>query len=196
MINNSLSAINNNLFQYLNSFVGKSISLDTFVLFCAHYLPYWLILGACIPSLFWLYKHLRSRGALKNIPPKIFFFPVFILGSGFFARFVVAEIIRYFYYNPRPFAVLDNVSRLILHEPTASFPSGHTVFFFAMATAFFFFYKRWSALFFLGAFLAGISRVIAGVHWPLDILGGIVVGVATPVVIYRLLKNNICRFCQ
>jgi undecaprenyl-diphosphatase len=41
----------------------------------------------------------------------------------------------------------------------------------------FFFHKKWSFLFFVGAVLIGIARVIAGIHWPIDILGGAIIGI-------------------
>ncbi|MBI3776710.1 MAG: phosphatase PAP2 family protein [Gammaproteobacteria bacterium] len=55
-----------------------------------------------------------------------------------------------------------------------SFPSGHTTTIFALAAVLCmqFHSLGWRGLFILIAVLAGISRAVVGVHWPLDILAG------------------------
>jgi membrane-associated phospholipid phosphatase len=46
----------------------------------------------------------------------------------------------------------------------------------AFATLFSYYYRRWSWLFVLYAFLMGLSRIVVGVHYPFDVAGGAVVG--------------------
>jgi len=55
-----------------------------------------------------------------------------------------------------------------------SFPSGHTTTIFALAAVLCMQFRSigWRGLFILIAVLAGISRAVVGVHWPLDILAG------------------------
>ena len=36
----------------------------------------------------------------------------------------------------------------------------------------------------------GIARIYVGVHWPLDILGGIIIGIASAIFIRRILKSS------
>lgn len=61
---------------------------------------------------------------------------------------------------------------------THSYPSGHTVTAFVAAASFSWFlpqaWLRWCA--FALALLVGWSRVGVGAHWPLDVLGGMVIG--------------------
>ena len=152
--------MNQTIFFYLNSFAGRSKIFDDVIIFFGTYLAYVLALVFLIL----VFKNKNWR--------------LLILGgvSVLLSRFVFTEIIRFFYYVPRPF-LIPGVHQLIFHETSGSFPSGHAAFFFALAMAIFFFNKRWSILFFIGALLICLARCMAGVHWPVDILGGAIVGI-------------------
>jgi undecaprenyl-diphosphatase len=68
--------------------------------------------------------------------------------------------------------------RALVHAPTdGSFPSGHAATSFAAATALTFAFPRWAPAFFLLALAIGFSRVYVGVHYPLDVVGGAVLGI-------------------
>ncbi len=166
--------------NYLNSFAGRWQFFDAAVIFKAEYLGWWMLAGV---GAFLAVSAYLKRGELKARHM------VFVaVVSGLLSRFVVTEIIRFFYDRPRPFdlsaealakaGVLD-VYQLIEHSGGGSFPSGHAAFFFAVAAGVFIYYKKWGILFYLFALAMGLSRVIAGIHWPSDILGGAIIGIAS-----------------
>jgi undecaprenyl-diphosphatase len=67
----------------------------------------------------------------------------------------------------------------LVHVPhSGSFPSGHTTTSFACATVLAAAVPRAAPLLYLLALAIGFSRIYVGVHWPLDVLGGIVLGTA------------------
>lgn len=72
-----------------------------------------------------------------------------------------------------------------------SFPSGHTMTAFALATFLSFFFKNawWSVLLLLLATLAGLSRVYLLQHFLTDILVGSLVGVLLAAVGYRVFRK-------
>ena len=76
----------------------------------------------------------------------------------------------------RPFAVNTAVQLLVEAPHDASFPSGHTAVSFAAVGALYASgSKLWKPASVLAALMA-LSRLYLYVHWPTDIIGGVVVG--------------------
>jgi len=84
--------------------------------------------------------------------------------------------------------------RALLHAPhTGSFPSGHAATSFASAAVLSVFAPRLAPGFILLAAAIGFSRVYVGVHYPLDVVGGAVLGVAVAAVLLRLAGGRLGR---
>ena len=109
------------------------------------------------------------------------------LGSAFVARVVFISIFRYLIYSPRPFLILENVNILMNHEFESSFPSGHASFYFALATGVYLYNKKAGRIFLALAGLMGLARIFVSVHWPLDIIAGAGLGIATALVVNKVL---------
>ena len=81
--------------------------------------------------------------------------------------------------RPRPFTVFPDPEPLLLGVLGNSFPSGHAATSFAGAAILSRYLPgRWPVLFVLAAAIA-FSRVYVGVHYPADVLGGAILGLAT-----------------
>ena len=89
----------------------------------------------------------------------------------------------------RPYYVLD-YEPLIPPVGDASFPSGHTAVSFAAATAIYAINKKWGIAAYAFAVLMGFSRLYLGVHFPLDVLGGAVVGTVAAKIVIGLMKRR------
>ena len=63
-----------------------------------------------------------------------------------------------------------------------SFPSGHTAGGFLMATLIAHYYPEFAIFAYIVATMVGCSRVFLGVHFPTDILAGVVLGVSSAII--------------
>ncbi len=159
------------LFETINGLSFRNNFLDFLAIFIGEYLGYILLASLLF---FLLYK-------------KEVFFQAII--SGTISRFIFVFIIRALYYRERPFLQYD-ITPLIEHAPTASFPSGHASFFFALSTAIFIKNKKIGSLFLILSFLISISRVFSGIHFPSDIIFGAIIGVLTAVFVSKLCRGR------
>ncbi len=78
----------------------------------------------------------------------------------------------------RPEAALKNFRSIITPSDQFSFPSGHTSAAFMMATLLSYYFPMFMALLYFWATLVGCSRVVLGVHFPTDILVGVLLGIS------------------
>ena len=58
-----------------------------------------------------------------------------------------------------------------------------------MATTIYFYNKKWGIFFFLATILITVSRVIAGIHYPSDIVGGALIGVAVAYIAFYFTRK-------
>lgn len=182
-------------FFELHNLAYKSDFLDDLIFFTAEYLPYFLIVSA----LLFLFVHqdfthkqknfFNFRNLLKIDKVKIKE-GVLIFGSSLLAWFSFA-LLKLFFNVQRPFVSLVDIVPMFT-AGGAAFPSGHVTFFTALGFAIFLNHKRVGALFMLAAFFVGVARVIAGVHYPLDIIAGFSLGVLmayVTILLYNLINS-------
>lgn len=76
----------------------------------------------------------------------------------------------------RPYEVMEGIKLLIEKQSDFSFPSGHTTASFEAATVFMLRDKRFGIPALVLACIIAFSRMYLYVHYPTDIIGGIVIG--------------------
>lgn len=164
--------INHYIFFSLYSLAHQSIFIDGIVLFFASYFQYVVILSAIIFLLFHheVLRNERPFFALKKKWKEIMFVFVSVISA-----WLSSLLLKVIFHTVRPFN--DFIDVVPLLRPTDySFPSGHSTFFMALAIAIYLCHKRAGIIFGIFALLIGLSRIIAGVHYPIDIFGGFILG--------------------
>jgi undecaprenyl-diphosphatase len=91
---------------------------------------------------------------------------------------VLDKIAGKLYYDPRPF-VSHHVHPLVAHAADNGFPSEHTLFSITLGMVLFLYRPKLGMLALAIALIVGIARVAAHVHSPIDIAGGIAMGVVS-----------------
>lgn len=173
--------MNDSIFYFFYNFSHRSEFFDKMIVFFADTFPYIVILLAFI----FLLKHRDVLGADK--PLEAFkrkwkeILGVFVCSV---TAWVVARVLKIFINTDRPFTALTNVQALF-NDTSFAFPSGHATFFGALALLIFFHHKKTGLVFMLFALIISVARIMAGVHFPVDILGGFAIGA----VIAYFLRN-------
>jgi membrane-associated phospholipid phosphatase len=94
---------------------------------------------------------------------------------------ILVNVLKSYFSLPRPPAVIDKDIINIIGPAISShsFPSGHTVTIFTLTGIAIFYFRSLSLRFFMVilAMLVGASRIVVGVHWPLDVLAGATIGI-------------------
>lgn len=175
------------IFQKLNHLINHKTMIgfyfDTVIIFLADILIFF------IPALILIFYFLAPK--IK----KIIYQQVIIVAalSAAFA-FSVSQIIGKIYFRPRPFVSHQETIRLIKALEAISdksFPSDHTTVSFAIAFAVFFYNRFLGLILLIMGLLIGAARIIAGVHYPSDVLGGIVLGLLSALLVKFLFEAKI-----
>lgn len=121
---------------------------------------------------------------------------IFLIILGLLISEIIIQIIRIFYLEPRPF-ISHPITTLIKHSAEASFPSTHTTIMAVFAWAYTFYRSKYASLFLTLMLIVGFSRIVVGVHYPIDILGGIIVGFISVFIAWQIknyLKQKLTKF--
>jgi undecaprenyl-diphosphatase len=135
--------------------------MNSWVIFAGSYLIFIVALIAIIVTLFST-KTVRNRIILLAMLSSLLAFGLAWIGGSL-------------YYDTRPF-VIDHSTPLINHAADNGFPSDHAVYATVVAASIFIFKRKIGILLGILAVLIGWARVVAGIHHPVDIAGGVIIG--------------------
>lgn len=152
------------IFNIVHASAGRWFLLDWLAILVAVYLAYVLVV-------FFILFAMNERNRKKRAYALAWGVLAVIISRG-----IITEVIRFFYERPRPFVELG-IDPVFSHAVTDSFPSGHMAFYAALIAPVWYLNRKWGAIYAVLVGLMGIARIYGAVHWPTDIIGGIVIGV-------------------
>lgn len=163
--------VDEKVLAWLNhTLIGRSDFFDKVMLFLGVYLVY--ALPVILLLLWFLVK--KEQRALA------FSFAGMLVSWFFITKLLVPHI----WFRPRPDLAIIGAKELLFHRPDYSFPSDHATALFALTFGLYFFgYKKAANWFLLYAIIISVARVSLGVHFPLDIIGGLISGLIGAVIV-------------
>lgn len=175
----SIEAINQSLFLVINAGSHPPELLLSFAWFSAEVLIYLLAAGLATG---WL----RGSNGMQHV----------LLYAGLVAvvALLINQLIGLAWYHPRPFEVGLGHTYLA-HKPETSFPSDHATVFFSVALGLLRWpgFRAWALALIPISLLVAWSRVWLGVHYPLDMLGSLVLSGMIVMMLHRLLNVTSAR---
>jgi undecaprenyl-diphosphatase len=170
-----MNPLDYSLFFWVNGAAGRNSLLDFIGVLLGQYGIYFF---AAFMLVLWFVLPRRAADGRRHL----------VYGAaaavvGLLTNYVISHLV----YRPRPFVLYPHqVHLLVQHVPDSSFPSDHATAVFAVATALVGSSKWLSRTFWIVAILIAIARVFIGVHWPTDVLAGLVIGLIASLAVRRV----------
>lgn len=152
------------ILKWINGLAGRNFWLDVGGIILAEFLIF------CLPLIIILVYFFSAKR--KDFLPfclKIIFSLVIVYGLNY--------LISLYFRRPRPFidhGEIYQLAKFFTKTTDYSFPSYHTAVTFIMAFAVLLDWRKFGIILLIPALLVGLGRVFVGVHYPTDVLGGII----------------------
>ncbi|WDL95690.1 undecaprenyl-diphosphatase [Alicyclobacillus sp. ALC3] len=172
-----LNPFDTTVYHFINGFAGRNHILDAVMVFFAKdaleiYAALFIIAWFVLPK-----KDIDNRHALV------------MAGLSGVLALIINLVIAHIWFRPRPFTVFKKgtFTQLVPHVPDASFPSDHASGSWGFAAGSWGKQQKWiSYTFTIIAVIVMIARVFVGVHYPTDVIGGMVIGIIASRVMWKL----------
>jgi undecaprenyl-diphosphatase len=157
--------MNQHLLHTINGWAGRSWLIDDLMIAFAGDLIYAVFLVAAVCA-FLLYRRKRWR-------------PMGYFAATLLVSFGLLQLAGHLYVDQRPF-VTQHLHQLVQHASGTAFPSDHTTAAAAIAFGLLVFtpFRKTGLIMVLAACLIGFARIFVGIHWPIDIAGGLLTSLA------------------
>lgn len=173
-LNQDILIFLNNLWNYKTVEIFVKIFADAPIFFLPIFLVY-----------MWIYYTYKQKNDEKKHSLLFIFYSTIIW-------IFIALIIQHIIHIDRPENYIGNTGKLLLkHLPDASFPSDHATVSFAFLTSLFlFWYKKIWWIFLPFVIFMNLSRIIAWVHWPFDILVWATIWIFSSYITHKYLSKT------
>jgi membrane-associated phospholipid phosphatase len=172
--------MNQIIFLSLYGLTHQSVFFDWTIVFSANSFGYIMIFLAIMFLIFHTNGVFNYKVPFRHPGKKIK--ELFYVFSPAVFAWIISDVIKLIIMSPRPFIFYQDVRPLFLHGGLDSFPSGHAIFFSALAMSLYFINKRVGVMYFIVALIVGLARITSGIHFPTDIIVGYILGILIAVI--------------
>lgn len=168
------------ILKWINQFAGKYFALDMFGIICSDFFIF--LIPLIIFIFYYFIRRKRKRFGLIVIKTL----------SALGLALLISYLIGIFLPRSRPFLKHREIFQLthfFASSADLSFPSDHTAIAFVIVLTVLWDWKKLGLFLLIPAFMVGLARVFVGVHWPLDILGGISVAILSVLLVKAIFKK-------
>ncbi len=171
-----MMALDLQLFRLINNLAGRNAFLDSLARLLVN--EYFLTTTmALILVIFWFEGQDRDQRE-RNQRAILRALVALLLAN------IILKLCNLIYFRPRPF--VDHEVNLLFYHPTdSSFPSNPATVGFSVATAIWLYNRRLGASLLVLATLFSLSRIYCGVHYPLDVIAGALLGALSAYLVVR-----------
>ena len=165
-----LISLDRSVFQGINSLAGKFFLIDWLARVGAddHIIP--IVLTLLVLFLVLLARNHRQREAAYTC--------VLCALLAVILSMAILFALNAAFFRPRPFTTQPAIL-LLYHNTDSAFPSNAATLAFVLAFVVVLYNRKAGALMLSLAACLGLSRIIVGVHYPLDIIGGALLGLSS-----------------
>lgn len=162
--------------QLVATLNGWGLHNTFLVAICSEYLVFFVSLIAVSWLTQNIYRRNKPINSIRVVLSDLVLstFVLFVIPVGLAT--LISELISQFYMRQRPFVTMSNVELLVPHSADGGMPSHHMVFMISIATLVYLSNKRLGILLIFLSVISGIARVSAGIHYPSDVVAGIILG--------------------
>ncbi len=175
-----MNLMSEHIFFRIQGFLGQHPLLDTFLVIISD--PWGIIL--CSGLVVYLVRHYGKKGLYDALAVVV----------GVLLAYTIAKLLKIGIESPRPFEFYQNLQTLYTWGGGDSWPSGHATLYFAFVGALWAEYRAFALAYLVGGLVVGSARIMLGLHWPIDILSGFLlggcIGWATYALYRRYVKNQ------
>jgi len=162
------------LLTTINNLSGHLIWLDKLIMYVSEYGP--VIFGLFLVTLW--FSGATKMEVESNRKKALYAFTAALVGLSF------SQMIGFAWFRNRPY-VNHSVHLLLPANPDASFPSDHATGGFSIASSLVISNVLGGKLMLGLATLVAFSRIYVGIHYPTDVIGGMLVGVISSWLVER-----------